>query len=79
MNSAHGIAMAKRHPDKHIREALKTIDALGWTVVEGRGHAFAVIRCPHEHGGCQKSVWSTPRNPEAHARDLLRFVESCPH
>jgi hypothetical protein len=27
--------------------------------------------CPEEsREGCAKSVWSTPRNPEAHARDM---------
>jgi hypothetical protein len=29
--------------------------------------------------GCIIAVWSTPRNPENHARQITRLVDSCPH
>ncbi|HIE30439.1 TPA: hypothetical protein EYP66_24535 [Candidatus Poribacteria bacterium] len=28
---------------------------------------------------CRVRVMSTPRNPEAHARDIRRYVDRCPH
>ena len=31
------------------------------------------------YGGCITSVWSTPKNPEGHARQLRREVDACPH
>jgi len=72
--------MAKKHPNKHIREALKYATDQGWTLASGRGHAFGVLRCPAgTREGCQKSVWSTPRNPECHARDLIASINACSH
>lgn len=69
-----------RHPNKEIESALEHAREKGLTVVKSpRGHCWGVIRCPFGRGGCQKSVWSTPRNPEQHARDIRRFVDKCPH
>jgi hypothetical protein len=68
------------HPNKHICEALKLAISLGWELVPSRGHAYCVIRCSFgARGGCQKSVWSTPKNPEGHARDIVRYAQACPH
>ena len=68
------------HPNKHIRAAIEYALSLGWNQRPGGGHAFCLIRCPlGVREGCQKSVWSTPRNPEAHARDIIRFVDRCSH
>lgn len=68
------------HPNKEIQAALRFAEDRGWSVIPSqRGHCWGVIRCPHGRGGCQKSVWSTPRSPENHARALRRFVSSCPH
>lgn len=39
-------------------------------------HIREAIRYAEEHGW---SVMSTPRNPEAHARDIRRDVDRCPH
>ncbi|ADG66071.1 conserved hypothetical protein [Planctopirus limnophila DSM 3776] len=69
-----------RHPNKHIRAAIEFALSCGWAARSGGGHAFCIIFCPkNNRSGCQKSVWSTPRDPEAHARDIIRFVEKCPH
>ena len=71
-----------RHPDKHIREAIAHAEALGWTFHKsGRsGHAFGTLRCPRgDRTGCSVGVYSTPRNPEAHARRIRREVDACPH
>ena len=69
-----------RHANKEIEAALQYAESLGWLVVESRrGHCWGVIRCPHGRGGCQKSVWSTPRGPENHANQIRRYVDKCPH
>jgi hypothetical protein len=67
-----------QHPNKHIREALKYAEEQGWRFVKSRGHAYGRILCGFGHRDCQKSIWSTPRNPEKHAKDIRDFVDSCP-
>ena len=70
------------HPNKHIREAVDYALEHGWTLRKAgpRGHAWGRLYCPQgDRGGCQFSVFSTPRDPEAHARWLRRQVERCPH
>jgi hypothetical protein len=71
--------MAK-HPNKHIREAIEYAENHGWRFVKSapRAHSFGKLYCP-QPGGCIEFVRSTPRNPEAHARDLRRAVDRCPH
>jgi hypothetical protein len=29
--------------------------------------------------GCSMSVWSTPKNAENHAKQIMRRVDACPH
>jgi hypothetical protein len=66
------------HPNKHIREALKYAAERGWELTKSRGHAFGRIRCCHGHGECEMWIWSTPRNPEMHARRIRKKVDACP-
>ena len=69
-----------RHPDKHIAEAIEYAESRGWRVMPSKGHPWAIIYCPlRARDGCKMSVYSTPRNPEDHAKDILRFVDACPH
>ncbi len=69
-----------RHPNKEIHEALKYAQNQGWTVIKSaKGHCWGVIRCPYGYGGCQKSIWSTPKNPQSHAKSIERYVNQCPH
>ena len=71
-----------RHPNKEIRAAVEDALARGWTLVPGGppAHAWGQLRCPFgQRGGCQKSVYSTPRKPEAHAAEIRRYVNRCPH
>jgi hypothetical protein len=69
-----------RHPNKEIQAALEYAQRMGWTVIKSaKGHCWGIIRCPHGRGGCQKSVWSTPKSPQDHAKDIRRFVDKCPH
>ncbi|MEM8946283.1 MAG: hypothetical protein AAGD11_14005 [Planctomycetota bacterium] len=66
------------HPNKHIRAALKYAEECGWRFVKSKGHAYGRIFCQHGHSDCQMSIWSTPRNPENHARAIRRKVDQCP-
>jgi hypothetical protein len=70
------------HPNKHIREAIEYAEQRGWEFVKSsaRAHSFGALYCPrHERDGCIIQVFSTPRNPEGHARWLRRQVDRCPH
>lgn len=76
-----------RHPNKTIEAALAKMEDLGWTVETSKGrsaHAWGFVRCPQNakdkcRNGvfCQTQVWSTPRNPTSHARDILRKARGC--
>jgi len=66
------------HPNKHIREAIKYAEECGWRIVMSKGHAYCRIYGGCGHRDCQKSVWSTPRSPERHAKDIRDKVDSCP-
>lgn len=69
-----------RHPNKDIESAIQYAELHGWTWTTSGGHAWGILRCPHgQRGGCQLSVWSTPRNPSMHARLIRRRVDQCPH
>jgi hypothetical protein len=69
-----------RHPNKHIESAIQYAEAQGWRVQLSNGHAWGRLFCPHStREGCIISVWSTPRNPENHARHIRREIDLCPH
>jgi|BogFormECP12_OM1_1039635.scaffolds.fasta_scaffold10542_1 hypothetical protein len=69
-----------RHPNKHIELAIQYAESLGWRVELSRGHAWGHLLCPRStREGCIVSVWSTPKNPENHARHIRRDVDMCPH
>lgn len=60
-----------RHSNKHIERVIQHAESLGWTVQLSRGHAWGHLYCPHStREGCIVHVWSTPRNPENHARHI---------
>ncbi|OAM31705.1 hypothetical protein A7P96_04510 [Eikenella sp. NML03-A-027] len=68
-----------KHPNKHIRAALAYAEQHGWAVVPAgkSAHAFCRLRCLQGHTEHQMSVWSTPRNPENHAKQIIRKVNEC--
>jgi len=69
-----------RHPNKHIQAALEYAASKGWTIRKSRGHAFCIIMCPAgRRGTCRMSVWSTPVDPQGHARRIIAYVDDCPH
>ena len=71
-----------RHPNKHIREAIKYAEANGWnfTKASGRAHVFGVLWCRQgDRTGCRFRVYATPRSPEDHARRIRSAARTCPH
>ncbi|MEX2473805.1 hypothetical protein [Marinobacter sp.] len=72
-----------RHSKKEIEEALTYAEAHGWRVVPSTGHAWGRLYCPHNDSECRcgefciVSVWSTPKNPANHAKQLRRVVDNC--
>jgi hypothetical protein len=69
-----------RHPNKEIEQAVSYAEAHGWAFVRQGAHAWGILHCPERgRDGHRFSVWSTPRFPEAHARDLRRAVDRCQH
>lgn len=72
--------MRPRHPKPPVEHAIKYAEALGWRVTLSSGHAWGRLFCPFSNReGCIISVWSTPRVPENHARQIRNRVDSCPH
>jgi hypothetical protein len=75
----------KSHQRKEIEGAIRHAEALGWEWRKGAGHAWGILRCPWNDEECrcgeycQISVWSTPRNPGNHARQIRRVVDGCIH
>ena len=69
-----------RHPNKEIEAAVAYAEEHGWSWIKVKGHAWGKLHCTHhDRDGCTIFVWSTPRSPESHAKDLRRDVSRCPH
>ena len=70
-----------RHLHKAIEAVLRDAEKNGWRVQHSaRGHAWGLLRCgERSRDGCQISIFSTPRNPEGHARSIARDVRRCDH
>lgn len=68
-----------RHTSKEVEQAIQDAEAKGWYCDHPRGH-WGRLFCAHaDRDGCQIGVSGTPRNPEAHARQIKRAVDRCPH
>lgn len=70
-----------RHPKKEVEKALAQMEKAGWEVaMASSGHRWGVAKCGEaSRAGCQVSIWSTPRSPGHHARQLLHRLEQCSH
>lgn len=70
---------AGRHPKKEIAAALDRAKAAGLLVKEiHRGHRWGLVTC----AACPASsrdVYSTPRNPGTHAKQIDRFTHAHAH
>ena len=70
------------HQNRYIREAIAYALNNGWTLRKSgpRAHVWGLLYCPQtDRTGCIRAVYSTPRSPEDHARDIRRAVDRCPH
>jgi hypothetical protein len=68
------------HPNKEIEAAVAYAEEQGWSWVKVKGHAWGKLLCArHDREGCVIFVWSTPRNPQNHAKQLRREIDRCPH
>lgn len=69
----------KKHPNKHIRDAIEYAVSHGWHFVDSgkSSHAFCRLKCTFGHTEHQMSVWSTPKNPEIHAKQILHKINQC--
>jgi hypothetical protein len=62
-----------RHPKKEIADALRRAEDAGLDVrVVHRGHRWGVVTC--EQCQATRDVWSTPRDPGTHAKQIDRFT-----
>ncbi len=72
----------KKHPNKEIEAAVQYAENRGWRykTTGGSAHAWGRLLCPFvSREGCSMSVWSTPRDPVNHAKQIQRRVDACPH
>jgi hypothetical protein len=72
----------KKHFNKEIEVAVQYAESRGWRykAVGRSAHAWGRLLCPLEsREGCSMSVWSTPRDPVNHAKQIRRRVDSCLH
>lgn len=71
----------RRHPKKDVEGALAEAEESGWRIEPtSSGYRWGVMRCPEEsREGCQVSIWSTPRNPGNHPKQIRRALDRCPH
>jgi hypothetical protein len=68
------------HPKKEIRDALSSARAAGIEITPkpgSHGHSWGHLRCLT--CGDFKSVWSTPKNPASHAKDIARWADRHAH
>lgn len=71
------------HPNKEIAAAIKYAEEHGWRIDVGGSHAWGKMYCPNNSNDCRcgefckQSIWSTPKNPENHAKLIRRVVDKC--
>ena len=75
----------KKHSKKEVQEAIEYAESKGWSIESsgGSGHAWGRMYCPYNDRECRcgefciSSIWSTPKNPGNHARQIRRVVDNC--
>lgn len=67
-----------RHPNKEVEAAIEEAEAKGWRFRK-LGH-WGRLFCPKaDREGCQVGINGTPKNAEAHAKQIRQGVDRCPH
>ena len=72
--------MARLHSNKEISKAIEYALDHGFRIVAaGRSsHIKLSLYCPvTSREGCKVSVFSTPRSPEQHAKDIRDKIDRC--
>jgi len=70
------------HQNKEIAAALEYASNKGWRIIESGSHAWGQIYCPDNDKDCRcgefckASIWSTPKNPQNHAKQIRRIVDN---
>src|SRR3546814_18049315 len=78
----HPMARSK-HPKPEIEAALQHAEEHGWTIKEGGSHAWGRMFCPYNDETCRcgefcsTSIWSKPRSPGNHGKQLRRVLNNC--
>lgn len=73
----------KKHSKKEVQEAIEYAESKGWLIEPSSGHAWGRMYCPYNNQECRcgefciSSIWSTPKNPGNHARQIRRVVDNC--
>lgn len=73
----------KKHAKKEIEQALVYAEKQGWRISTGRGRAWGKMYCPYNDQECRcgefciASIWSTPKSPQNHAKQIRRVVDHC--
>lgn len=75
----------KKHPNQEIDSAIDYAVENGWEVKDAgsSSHAWGRLKCPHNDSECRcgkfclKSIWSTPKNLQNHAKQIRRIVDGC--
>jgi hypothetical protein len=71
-----------KHPNKAIEAAIQYAEFQGWhySHAGNSSHAWGRLWCRKTgRSGCRMSIWSTPKVPENHAKQIRRQVDKCPH
>ena len=74
--------MRPKHHNKSIEQAIKKAELKGWRYQKAgnSSHAWGRLLCPLEsRDGCKISIWSTPRNQEDYAKQIMRSINACDH
>jgi hypothetical protein len=68
------------HAKKDVRKALRYAEQAGWTVLRSGSHRWGYAHCGVSGSDrCEITIFSTPRNATAHAKEIRRLVDRCPH
>ncbi len=73
----------RKHSKKEIEQALVYAESHGWRIDVGGGHAWGKMFCPLNDQQCRcgefciTSIWSTPKSPINHAKQIRRVVDNC--
>jgi len=72
------MASRPRHPKKEVEEALDFAEAHGWQIESPRpGHPWGKAICERAEHDCLVWIWSTPRVPANHAKQIRRAIYNC--